>query len=232
MANAIKKAVFSLVDKAFTQEGYVLEVRKWEPATMYEIDFYMPETDMTKWNTIPRIKCKVAEFEYRDYTPATWDAEKKICTVLIETEHNGYGSAWAKNLQSGDTILFAPAHAAPLPAKPGKIFCFGDGSAVGHFLALKQLTDRKNYPLEVVVFLNEAYIIPDTFLTANPEFKFIMLPQGRSLDSLSLVAEKNPLSAYTSVYIAGYIPMVQGLRKIFKKNQNLSARLFAHGFWS
>jgi NADPH-dependent ferric siderophore reductase len=232
MANVLKKAVFNLLDRAFSSEGHVIEVRKWHPASMYEIDFHMPETDMNKWITIPRIKCKVGEFEYRDYTPATWDADKKICTVFIETEHLGHGSSWTKNLKAGDTIHFGPAHAAALPAKAGKVICFGDGSTVGHFLALKQLTDRIEFPLEVVIFLNEEYTLPDAFIAKNPEFKFIMQSKGNSLQVLSEFVERKSLADYATIYIAGYIPMVQGLRKALKKHHGVSAKIFAHGFWS
>lgn len=231
MANVIKKAVFNLLDKTFS-EGFVLEIKKWEPAMMYEIYLHLPGTDMTKWKTIPRLKCRVDEFAYRDYTPATWDAEKRVCTVFIETEHIGYGSGWAQNLQVGDTVLYGPAHAAPLPANTGKIICFGDGSALGHFLALKQLTNRNQYPLEVVIFLNAEYILPDSFVTENPEFKFIMWPDCNSMDILSQFAESKVLSEYNSIYIAGYIPMVQGLRKIFKNIPNLEAKIYVNGFWS
>lgn len=232
MEIGLKKAVFNLMDKAFTQEGFVLAVRKWQPEMMYEIDLHLPEVDMTKWKTIPRLKCKVAEYEYRDYTPATWDIEKRVCTMFIETEHNGPGSAWTKNLQPGDAILFAPAHAAQLPSKPGEILCLGDGSSLGHFLALKQLTNRKEYPFEAVIFLNENYTIPDYFIYANPEFNFVMMPGADSLDALQQSSENKILTEYSSVYIAGYIPMVTGLRKIFKKNPYLNAKIFAHGFWS
>ncbi len=40
------------------------------------------------------------------------------------------------------------------------------------------------------------------------------------------------MADYSAVYIAGYIPMVTGLRKIFKKNPYLNAKIFAHGFWT
>ena len=232
MANVLKKAVFNLMDKAFTQEGYVLAIRKWEPAKIYEIDLYMPETDMNKWNTIPRIKCKVAKYEYRDYTPAAWDSEKNVCTVIIETEHNGCGSSWTQNLQVGDTVLFAPAHAAQLPSKPGKIVCFGDGSAIGHFLALKQLTDRTQYPLEAVIFLNEEYKLSDSFLSDNPEFKFLMKADIKNPETLNQFSENKILPDSAYVYIAGYIPMVTGLRKMIKKNPQFNARIYANGFWS
>lgn len=48
MANAIKKAVFNLMDKALTNKGHVLKIRKWMPETMYELDLHLPETDMSK----------------------------------------------------------------------------------------------------------------------------------------------------------------------------------------
>jgi len=124
------------------------------------------------------------------------------------------------------------AHAAPLPAKPGKIVCFGDGSALGHFLALKQLTDRKYCNFEAFVFFNEEYTLPEYFSLENPEFKFVMKVGGDSLKSLLECSEGKMLQDYTSIYITGYIPMVSGLRKEFKKIPNLNAKIFAHGFWS
>ena len=152
--------------------------------------------------------------------------------MLIETEHEGQGSSWAKNLRVGDNVIFAPAHAAGLPSKPGKIACFGDGSAVGHFLALKQLTNRITHPLQVVVFLNENYVLPEYLIHNNPEFEFIKEPNANSLDILCRYTDAKIGTDLTSIYIAGYIPMVSGLRKFLKNTQQFNARIFAHGFWS
>ena len=219
--------------KAFTSEGSVVGIRKWHPATMHEIDIHMPSTDMGKWKTIQRIVCKVDdEGEFRDYTPGVWNAEKKVCTVFIETEHKGCGSSWANALRVGDPVIFAATHAAQLPSRPGKIICFGDGSATGHFLALKQLAGGGQYPMEAVIFLNDEYILPAAFTAAHPEFTFVMKPHGSSLEALQQFSETKVLGDYTTIYIAGNIPMVSGLRKFFKKNPYLNARIFAHGFWS
>lgn len=232
MANIIKKAFFDFMDKTLTQEGLVLAVRKWEPASMYELDLYLPETDMNKWKIIPRLKIKVAEFEYRDYSPARWDIQTRTCTILIETAHSGPGSTWVKNLKTGDAFLFAGANTTQLPSNPGKVLCLGDGSALGHFMALKLLTNRTEYPLDVVIFLNEAYKIPTSIINANPEFEFVKRYQGNSLVSLHQCAGTRKLAEYNSIYLAGYIPMVQGLRKIFKGDSNISAKIIANGFWS
>ncbi|MES2830120.1 MAG: siderophore-interacting protein [Bacteroidota bacterium] len=230
MASGIKKAIFKLMDKALTQEGYVLNINKWEPA-LYEVDLHLPSVNMRKWESIHRIKCRVADFEYRDYTPATWDAEKSTCKIWIEAAHKGSGSAWVKNLHAGDTVLFAPAYAAPLPNEPGKILCVGDGTALGHFLALKHLTKREAQPLEVIVYLNEDYDIPVSFKEDNPEFQFITKSGLNMLDTLYDYAVGKQITSFTSIQIVGNIPMVQGLRKMFKSNPYLNARIFAHGFW-
>lgn len=233
MAIGIKKAIFKFIDKTFAQSGYVLQIRKWNPESIYEIDLHLPDVDMEKWKTIPRLKVKVDESgEYRDYTPANWNMEKRICTLLIETNHEGFGSNWAKHLRINDKVIFAPAHAAGLPAKPGDIACFGDGSAVGHFLALKQLTDRQKYPLQVVIALNQDYIIPEYFRSENPEFKFIVDRDANSLHLLHKFSETEGWHSFTSIYIAGHIPMVSGLRKIFKNSIKTDTRVYAHGFWS
>ena len=231
MANILKKAVSGLLEKMFTP-AQVIGIRVWQPATMYEIDVHLPTVSMDKWDTIKRLKCKVDDLAYRDYTPALWNAEKKVCKMYIEAGHNGAGSRWVQQLKVGDEILFGDAHAAQLPAKEGPVLCLADGSALGHFLGLKQLTDRNKYPMDVAVFLHDNYQIPASLLEHNPEFEFIVKPDGNSLDTLMQWCMSKDLSKYTSIYIAGYIPMVTGLRKKMKAIPEVHARIFSYGFWS
>jgi len=231
MANILRKAVSGLLEKMFTS-SYVTDIRAWEPATMYEVDVHIPTVNMEKWDTIKRLKCQVAELEYRDYTPATWNTKTQVCTMYIEAGHNGAGSRWIQQLKTGDEILLGAAHAAPLPAREGKILCLADGSALGHFLGLKQLTDRRKYPIEAGVFLHEAYQLPASLTVDNPEFEFIIKPHGSSLDTLEQWFLEKDLSSYTSIYIAGNIPMVSGLRKKLKAIPAVKARIYGHGFWS
>ncbi|WP_461115284.1 ferredoxin reductase domain-containing protein [Spirosoma jeollabukense] len=230
MANIIKRAAFKLMEKTLAYAN-VLDVRTWNPATMYEIDLYLPTVDMSKWKSVRRLKCKVDEFDYRDYTPAWWEAEKGICTLYVEAGHEGAGSRWAQRVRPGDQIIVGPAHAAPLPAKPGKVLCLVDGSALGHVLGLKQLTDPTDYPLEAGVFLHDNYQIPATLSRENPEFDFIVNPEGNSLESLNQWSYSKDLSNYSSIYIAGYIPMVKELRKKLKIRADRYATIYAHGFW-
>ncbi|SFC75972.1 siderophore-interacting protein [Spirosoma endophyticum] len=231
MANIIKRAAFKLMEKTLAEQANVLAIRTWNPGSMYEIDLYLPTVNMGKWTTIPRLKCKVDEFEYRDYTPAWWEAEKGICTLFVETGHNGAGSRWAQRVQPGDELMVGPAHAAPLPSKKGKVLGLVDGSALGHMLGLKQLTDPGEHPLEVGVFLHEDYQLPNALSLDNPEFEFILEPERSSLDSLENWTRTKDLSEYSSVYIAGYIPMVRELRKKLKSRVPQNTTFYAHGFW-
>lgn len=230
MVNIIKKAVFNLIEKTVSQ-GQVQDIRLWNPSIMYEIDLYLPTIDMSKWNSIQRLKCKVDEFEWRDYTPALWNAEKKVCTMYVDTDHNGAGSRWAKQLCKGDTILFGAAHAAQLPSKLGKILFLGDGSALGHLLSLMQLTDSKEYPLEAGIFLSEDYQLPFGLLYENPKIEFLMNTKANALTVPEQWMNTKNLSKYSSIYISGYTPMVTELRKKLKAMPDVQAKLFAVGFW-
>ena len=231
MTNILKKAVSGLLEKMFTPSE-VIDVRAWQPATMYEVDVFLPTIPMEKWDTIKRFKCKVDDFEYRDYTPATWNAETKVCTMYIEAGHNGAGSRWIRQLKKGDDVILAPAHAASLPAQQGKVLCLADGSALGHFLGLKQLTDPGKYPIEAGIFLHENYEIPTALVQNNPEFEFITKPHGNSCDVLEQWFMSKDLSSYSSIYIAGNIPMVRTLRKKLKALPGVHAKISTYGFWS
>lgn len=231
MSNIIAKAVSGLLDKMLTP-ATVTAVRAWTPATMYEIDILLQATDMHKWTSIKRVKCKVDSWAYRDYTPATWDPETQICTLYIEAGHNGAGARWVKQLRAGDEIVLGLAHAAPLPAKEGKMLCLADGSALGHCLALKQLTNRNQYPIEAAVFLHNPYQVPSSLQVQHPELELLIRPQENGTNVLAGWASAKDLNSYTSVYLAGNIPMVSALRKWLKTLPELQAKVYTHGFWS
>lgn len=217
MANILKKAVSGLLD-SMMGAGTVVAVRAWQPATMYEVDVHLP-VDMTKWNTIRRVKCKVGELAFRDYTPARWDVSSSTFTMYVEAGHNGAGARWVKQLKAGDEILLGAVHAAQLPTQEGRILCLGDGTALGHFLALKQLT---NFPLEAMIFLHDDYQLPASLMADNPEFTFV-----RDIDAFK---ERYMSGGYASFNIAGNIPMVSVLRKQVKAVS--TGRIYAYGFWS
>ncbi|WP_198174958.1 hypothetical protein [Spirosoma arboris] len=100
-------------------------------------------------------------------------------------------------------------------------------------LGLKQLTDPVEHPLEIGVFLQHDYQIPIELRHENPEFEFIRQPEGSSssLDTLENWTRNKDLIEYSSIYIAGYIPMVRELRKKLKTRTHYNTTIYAHGFW-
>lgn len=229
MANLLKKAASGLMEKMLTP-AQVVSVRAWQPSTLHEIVIHTPTVAMEKWESIKRFKCQVETLTYRDYTPAEWDVDTRQCTFYIETGHAGAGSRWARQLKAGDTILLGLAHAAPLPEKPGKILCLGDASALGHFLSLRQLTNREHYPMQGCVLLTDDYAFPASW--QYPEFEFKVKSHGNGQAELEPWLQTQSLQVYTSIYIAGNIPLVQGLRKKLKTMPDVHAKIYAHGFWS
>lgn len=159
MANILKKVTNDIVE-ALCSSGRVLAIRVWQPAYMYEIDVYIPSINMSSWNTVKRVKCRVELLTYRDYTPANWLPDKNICTLYIEAGHDGPGSRWVKKLKIGDEILFGAAHAMNPPSRSENILCLGDGSALGHFMALSQIVKQKNIQIDTAICLSYKFDIP------------------------------------------------------------------------
>lgn len=231
MANVLKKAMGGLFDKMLTS-AKVNSVKYWNPTSMVEIEVLLPELQTEKWKTIHRVKCRVADLEYRDYTPSAWDPKKGTFKIYVEAGHDGAGSRWAQQIKAGDELLLGSVHAAQIPTKEGKILCLVDLSALGHALSLKQLTNPDKFPMEVAVFLHEAYHIPEYLLRENPEFEFLFRENGECAEVLENWMKSKKLANYESICIAGNTRMVTQLRKKLKAMPEVEGRIFAHGFWS
>jgi NADPH-dependent ferric siderophore reductase len=231
MANVLKKAMAGLFDKMLTS-AIVSDVMFWNPSTMVEIEVHLPTLETQKWKTIHRVKCRVGDLEYRDYTPSYWDPEKGTFKIFVEAGHDGAGSRWAQQIKAGDEILLGAVHSAQIPSKEGKILCLVDLSALGHVLSLKQLTDRDKFPMDVAVFLHEAYHIPEYLSEKNPEFEFLYRENENNLVVMEQWLMSKKLANYESICIAGNTPMVSQLRKKLKGIPEVEARIFAQGFWS
>jgi NADPH-dependent ferric siderophore reductase len=231
MANILKKVASGLFDKLF-YSAEVITVKSWTPATMYELVLHFPKADMSRWNAIQRVKCKVGELDFRDYTPANWNAEARCFSLFIAAGHDGAGARWVKKLKTGHQILLSAVYAAPLPANEGKILGLGDSSALAHFLALKQLTDSTIYPMDTAIAFHGQFILPPSLTRLYPEFNFLFDEHQKSLECLTAWLSGKALEEYTSIYLAGNIPMVTSLRKQLKSMLSVKAKIYTHGFWS
>jgi NADPH-dependent ferric siderophore reductase len=231
MVNIFKKAASSLLER-LSSTATVLAVRSWQQGTMYEVDLHLPEVDMESWNSIKRLKCRVGAFDYRDYTPTLWNSEMNICTLLIDSGHDGAGSQWVRTLKAGDKILYGAAHAASLPPVKGRMLCLADASAIGHFLALKQLTDRSEHPMDVTIIVQDIYQIPTVFKEENPEFRFIKGPGNGLINRMEQWLRGEELTGYNFVYIAGNSSMMKVLKSKLKADPQVHARVYGYGFWS
>lgn len=227
--NKLTQKALSLAEIPFIRSAKVLAVRVWEPDTVREVDLHLPDCDVSKWTSTQHIKCKVASGVYRDYTPAGWDAETRTCTLILHTAHEGPGSRWAKQLQSGDTVTYlgvASSHQQPVKGK--SLVFLGDETAIGHFLALQQLAGSG-------VAINGAVVMTEQ----HHRDEFGRYFSGWGLQSLQKRTPKNygeleewlgglALPGDSVFYLAGYSPEVGRLGKLLRKH---GAQVVARGFW-
>ncbi len=227
------KKIGSILEERISKTGIVLDVRAWEPATFFEVDLHLPYADMTKWKEVQHVKCRVADFTYRDYTPAGWDADTRTCTLYINASQDGAGSQWVRSLKKGDLFTYlgiGPTSHKPLPGQ--KITCLGDETAIGHFLALQQLAGESNRLQGAIALAQEAHC---SQLKAYLPLELMPLvktdPGGQ--DALSLWLYNQPQEpADTVFYIAGHTPTAAKLRRELKQMQFDRTKVKAHGFWA
>lgn len=228
-----KKKAAGFIDSRVAKTGRVLEVRKWTPSTLIEIDLHLPQTTMDDWKEVPYMKCKVADFTYRDYTPSGWDADTQTCTLYIDAGHTGQGSAWAQQLQTGDSISYLGTNSTrQTPSLTSSVICLGDESSLGHLLAMQQLTlpetrftgaviigDEQNRGLFKEYFRSPLEAIPRSDVYGHHSLTEWLLQQSYSLQN-------------TFFYIVGNSTMVIELRKLLKKQGYSRNQIQSHGFWS
>jgi NADPH-dependent ferric siderophore reductase len=231
MSNILIQSLGRLLE-TFLSPAVVLSNQKWEDSSIYEIRIKLPEINFEAWKTIKRLKIQVGPLEYRDYTPSLWDIDNKTCALFIDAGHTGIGSEWATNLCQGDQILLSDAHAANLPGNIGEVLGLGDVSALGHFLALKQLTDQAIYPIQVGIFTNSNDQLPLYFQTVHREFCFVPgngVPANTVLQTWAMTLD---LKRFSSIYIAGNNTLVKLLRTQLRTIVNRDVKIYGHGFWS
>lgn len=210
----------------------VLGVRTWEPGSIREIDLHLPDCDMREWTSAQHIKCKVGRLAYRDYTPLGWDAETSTCTLLIYSGHKGTGSQWARQLQTGDRVVYRGIGSSHhKPAEGRELIFLGDESAIGHFLALRQLA-RPGSMIAGAVALAEAHHRQE-FNDYFPGWQ--LEPLSKRADCRELdrwVEEWEPRDHPDAVfYLAGHIPSVLRLRKLLRRKGVARSQVQAQGFW-
>lgn len=228
--NILKQKAFGYLERVAAKTATVLEVRQWEPATVYEVDLHLPAVIMDNWKHVQHIKIKVDEWTYRDYSPALWDSETSTCTLLIDAAHAGVGSNWVKRLSQGQQITYLGIASTSHKPVQEEMFCIGDASAMAHFLALEQLagTDARfsgliklNHPDHVEQFCS--------FFRTGLEAVFANTKKP-VYPRVEEVIERELLAG--TVFLAGGIAMVKQAKKLIKEQKWFEGEVKAHGFWT
>lgn len=231
LLSRIKQKATKILEDQFLKTGYVLEARTWVTDDIVEIDLHLPSATM-QWNEVQHMKCKVADFTYRDYTPSAWDAETQTCTLYIDVNHNGPGAQWAKKLTKGDVVEYLGiATTKHTPVNTSAIVCLGDESAIGHMLAMQQLTQPATRFTGAVLMGDNANskLFTEYFRTPLQPVERADSFGHHSLIQWLLQQSENLEN--TIFYLAGNYTMVSQLRKILRSQGYGSNQIKAHGFW-
>ncbi|QJD97857.1 hypothetical protein HH214_19230 [Mucilaginibacter robiniae] len=232
MLHNIKRKAFDLLENRMLRTGNVLETRHWSSSALVEVDLHLPTDNMNNWNEVNYIKCKVNDFTYRDYTPASWDSETQTCTLYIDTNHNGAGSEWAKNLQQGDAVHYLSIKSTrQTPVHTSAVICLGDESSIGHLLAMQQLAKPLTRFSGAVAISDEASrSLFKEYFTSSLQTVSKLDHYGHHALTEWLLQQTFHLEN-TIFYLVGNSTMVTQLRKVLKKFGYGSNQIKAQGFW-
>lgn len=230
MIATLKEKAYALVERNLTKQATVLQTRHWASGNLTEIDLHLPAADMSGWKQVQHIKMQVAPGCYRDYTPSGWDEETRTCTLFISTRHDGKGSLWARNLQPGYTIRYLGIAGTPHRLTGNRLaICFGDMSALGHFMALRQLADGRQLLCGAITGMLQQD--GEEFARLREPFDLLSSNAGKSEHAFLAWLDRNPtIVDDVMFYIAGQSSMVAGLRKALRQRGHASVK--AQGFWS
>jgi NADPH-dependent ferric siderophore reductase len=228
---SLKHKAIQVLERQLTKQALILDIRPWNGNTFFEVDLHVPDADFSKANTVQHLKCRVAPLTFNDYTVSGWDAETQTCTLMIDAGHNGAGAKWVKNLTKPGEISYLKTEQHRYPAMDhGKWLLLGDQSAVGHFLALKQLAGHNPN-------ISGAVIIPDIEHCKQlryfyPDFGLKSIPLHNSYtESILAWLEQQPVIIYDGICIAGNTRMVIDVRNYLKKRGVAPGKIKAQGFW-
>jgi len=144
---------------------------------------------------------------------------------------HGPGSRWGKQLRTGDTVEYlgvGSSHQQPIAGKP--LVFLGDETAIGHFLALRQLAGDRAVIGGAIVLSEKHH--RDEFDQYYSGWGLQSLGKGasRKYEALDEWVEGacNFEHRDAVYYLAGYGPEVVRLRKLLKKR---GMQVKAQGFW-
>ncbi|MDR3714507.1 MAG: SIP domain-containing protein [Puia sp.] len=231
--NVLKQSAEALENRLL-KTGRVLATRSWSPAGFVEVDLHLPGCDMSGWTETKHIKCRVAPFTYRDYTPAGWDAETQTCTLYIETGHDGPGSHWARRLKRGDCISYLGVANSHQRAESDRQLVFlGDETAIGHFFALSGLAGPGAPITGALSILHQDH--QQQFAEYFPRLHLQLLKKREAQDYESLLRWVNDTipSGQNAVFLlAGYGSAVSQMRRLLRQKGYGNDRVRAEGFWN
>jgi len=228
---SFKQKAIQVLEKQLTKQALILDIRPWHNDTFFEIDLHVPDADFSKSNTVQHLKCRVAPLTFNDYTVSGWDAETKTCTLMIDAGHNGAGAEWVKTLSKPGEISYFKTEQHHYPdMSRGSWLLLGDQSAVGHFLALKQLANNNPDISGAIIIPNVEHCKQLRYFYPNFGLKSIPLHNNHT-ESMLAWLEQHPVIIYDGICIAGNTKMAIEIRQYLKKRGVASSKIKAQGFW-
>lgn len=122
-------------ERWFGRPATVTAVEDLTPG-LRRVTFAVPALRGRSWTPGQEIEVRVAERDFRHYTPIGFDPDTGALAVVFALHSGGPGTAWARELATGDrTAVMGPAGGLRRRGGQRELF-LGDATALGLFASL------------------------------------------------------------------------------------------------
>ncbi|MRG48014.1 hypothetical protein GFS24_23035 [Chitinophaga sp. SYP-B3965] len=176
--------------------------------------------DLSRADCFPgyAVSFRVSALDHKDYTPVVFT--KDTCEIIFHIHGNGPGSAFADNLQVGDSTKMLIPRGRKLYREGGDHFFFGDESSIGTCKAIMQ-----EVPCAGIFELDEANW--EVLGKLEMQVDVVHKHHGNIVAAL----DKHTLHKEMTYVLTGKAASIQVFRKLLKERGVSSSQMIIKAYW-
>ncbi len=215
-----------LLTRLFARSAQIKENRLLAPGLQL-ITLQGDDLREVRWSPGDKLQVRLGSgMTMRTYTPISWDSESGTTSFLAHTLASGPGSAWARDVRSGQQVdVFGPRQSLDLQAfEARRGLLIGDETAIGLVMAWR--------PAQALLEVGDLSSLQPLFASLGPVVQGVARQeQDRHLPQL-LASMLDLAGDDTQFVLAGRARTLQTLRHALRDAGIPGKRVLTRAYWA
>lgn len=191
----------------------------------------------TKFRPGNVVEFRVTPTDYRHYTPGYFNAAQGVCDIIFYLHDKGVGSAWAKELQPGQTVkLLGPGGRLSYTPEFTNHFVFGDETSLSLIACLQAAAEIHSHSFFALMETEASHKEWITLFPRIPSACVVSSfenPAAAAIRFLNDSAEDwNTAISNTCYYLTGRAKSIQALRKYLTAKGVSMKQIKTEPYWA